>query len=62
MHIKYDCVFWQGRQHASPSMTATQAPVTEFTARLENVGHKLYMGNSFPSPALHDTLHEIYCL
>ena len=43
-------------QCESPSMSATHATVTGFTARLENVGHKLYMDNFFSSPALFDDL------
>jgi hypothetical protein len=30
-----------------PSMTATDETITILTVRTENVGHKLYMDNSF---------------
>jgi len=36
-------------------MTATHATVTELTARMENVGHKLYLDNISSSPL--DNLH-----
>jgi hypothetical protein len=36
-------------------MTAKHATVTELTARIENVRHKLYMDNLFPSSL--DNLH-----
>jgi len=41
----------------TPSLTATLATVTGLAARLENVGHKLYMNIFFSSPALFDGLH-----
>jgi hypothetical protein len=43
---------------ATPSMTATHTTVTGLTARIEHVGHKLYMDNFFSSPALCDDLHS----
>jgi len=43
------------RKCATPSMTATHATVTELTARIENVQHKLYMDNFFSFPL--DNLH-----
>ena len=45
------------RKCVTPSITATQASATGFTARNEHVGHKLYMGNFYLSPALFDDLH-----
>jgi len=50
-------------KHVTPSMTATHANVTRLTARIEHVGHKLYIGNFFPSPASFDDLHTktIHC-
>jgi hypothetical protein len=45
------------RQCTNPSMIAAHAIVTGLNARLENVGHKLYMDNFFSSPALLDDLH-----
>jgi hypothetical protein len=38
-------------------MRATHATVTGLAARLENVGHKLYMDNFLTSPELFDDLH-----
>jgi hypothetical protein len=38
-------------------MTATHATVTGLAARIEHVGHKLYMDNFVSSPALFDDLH-----
>ena len=38
-------------------MTATHAAVTGLAARIEHVGHKLYMDNFVSSPALFDNLH-----
>ena len=51
------------RKHVTPSMTATQANVTGLAARIGHVGHKLYMGKFFPSPASFDNLHTmtIHC-
>jgi hypothetical protein len=43
------------RKRVSPSMTATHATVTELTAMIQNVLHKLYMDNLFSSPL--DNLH-----
>jgi hypothetical protein len=40
----------------TPSVTATHATVTGLAARIENMGHKLYMDN-FLSPALFGNLH-----
>ena len=53
----------KGRKCATPSMTATHATVRGLAARVEHLGHKLYMGNFFPSPALFDDLHTktVYC-
>jgi hypothetical protein len=45
------------RKRAIPSMAATCATVTGLTARIEHVGHKLYMDNFVSSPALFDDLH-----
>jgi hypothetical protein len=45
------------RNCAIPSMTATHATVKGLTARIEHLGHKLYMGNFFSSPASFDDLH-----
>jgi hypothetical protein len=36
----------------SLTITPTAANVTRLTARLENVGHKQHIENSFPSPVL----------
>jgi hypothetical protein len=43
------------RKHVTPSMTAIHATVTELTARIKNVGHKVYMNSIFSSPL--DNLH-----
>ena len=45
------------RQCATTSMTAAHATVTELTARIEHVGHRLYVDNFFSSPALFNYLH-----
>jgi len=47
------------RKHVTPSMTATHATVTGLAARSGHVGHMLYMGNFFSSPALFDNLHTM---
>ena len=47
----------KNRKHVTPSMTATYANVTGLAARTGHVGHKLYMGNFFSSPASFDDLH-----
>jgi hypothetical protein len=46
----------KGRKCVTSSMTATHA-------RIDHVGHKFYMDNSFSSPALFDDSHTktIYC-
>ena len=38
-------------------ITATHATVTGLAARIKQVGHKFYMDNFFPSPALFYDLH-----
>jgi len=43
------------RKRVTTSMTATHVTVTELTARIENVQHKLYMDNLFSFPL--DNLH-----
>jgi hypothetical protein len=45
------------RQHVTYSMTASHATVTGHAARSGHVGHKLYIGNFFSSPASYDDLH-----
>jgi hypothetical protein len=45
------------RKHATATMTATHANVSGLTARIKNLGHKLYMDNVFSSPDLFDDLH-----
>ena len=45
------------RKHATSSMTATLATLTELAAMIKYVEHKLYMDNFFSSPALFDDLH-----
>jgi hypothetical protein len=45
------------RKHVTPSMTVTHAAVAGLAARLEHVGHKLYMDRFFSFPALFDDLH-----
>jgi hypothetical protein len=42
---------------ATATMTATHATMTGITTEIENLGHKLYMDNSFSSPDLFDDLH-----
>jgi hypothetical protein len=42
----------KGGKCATPSLTAALATVTGLTARIENVGHSLYMDNFFLSPEL----------
>lgn len=42
-------------KHATPTTTATDATLTGLTARIENVGHALYVDNTFPE--LFDNLH-----
>jgi len=51
------------RQHVTSSMTATHTTVTGLAARSGHVGHKLYMGNFFSSPASYDNLHTktVHC-
>jgi hypothetical protein len=49
--------FNRERKHVTAAMTATHANVTGLTARIENLGHKLYMDNFFSSPYLFDNLH-----
>jgi hypothetical protein len=39
------------------SLTATHATVTRPAARIEHVGHRLYVNSFFTSPALFDDLH-----
>jgi hypothetical protein len=39
-------------------MTATHATVTGLAARIENMGHKLYVDSNFSSPALFDDLQS----
>jgi len=41
----------------TPSVTASHATVTECAARIENMGHKLYVDIIISSPALSDDLH-----
>ena len=38
----------------TPFMTATHASVTGLAARIDHVGHELYMDSFFSSPALFD--------
>jgi hypothetical protein len=45
------------RKHVTFSFTATHAAVTGLAARIEHVGHNLYMDNFISSPALCDDLH-----
>ena len=45
------------RKHVTPSMTATNATVPGLTARIERVGHKLYVDNFFSSPVLFNDFH-----
>jgi len=40
------------RKHVTPSMTTTHATVTGLAARIEHLGHKLYMDNFFSFPVL----------
>jgi len=51
------------RQHVTSSTTASHATVTGLAARSGHVGHKLYMGNFFSSPASYDDLHTktVHC-
>jgi hypothetical protein len=42
-------------------VTATHVTVTELTARLESVEHKLYIGSFFSSPALFDDTETANC-
>jgi len=51
------------RKCATPSMAATHATVRRLAARIVHLGHKLYMGNFFSSPALFGNLHNktVYC-
>ena len=51
MHLGKD------RKCATPSITATHATVRGLAARIEHLGHKLYMGSFFLSPALFNFLH-----
>jgi hypothetical protein len=44
------------RKHTTPS-TATHVSVRGLAARIEHVGHKLYMGSFLSSLALFDDLH-----
>jgi hypothetical protein len=45
------------RKQATPSMIATHVTVTGLTARIEHVGHKVYVDNFFSSSVLFDSLH-----
>jgi hypothetical protein len=53
----------KNKKCATPSMTATRATVRGLAVRIERLGHKLYTGNFFSSPALFDDLHTktVYC-
>jgi len=45
------------RKCTTTSMVATHATVAGLAARIEHVGHRLYMDNFFSSPALFGDLH-----
>jgi hypothetical protein len=45
------------RKHVTSSMTVTHATVAGLAARIEHVGHRLYMDSFFSFPALFDDLH-----
>jgi hypothetical protein len=45
------------RKHATSSFTGAHATVTGLAARIEHVGHNLYMDNFILSPVLFDDLH-----
>ena len=51
------------RNCATTCMTATYATVRGLDARIEHLGHLLYMGNFFSSPLLIGDLHTktVYC-
>lgn len=53
--MQYAHVFGQRKEIVPPSKTATDETITILTVRTENVGHKLYMDNSFLQ--LFDDLH-----
>jgi len=57
MHLGKD------RKCATPSMAATHVTVRGLAARIEHLGHMLYMGNFFSSPVLFGDLHSkaVYC-
>jgi len=59
MYLGNDMIVYLGkdRKCATTSMTATHATVTGLAARIEHVGHRLYMDSFFSSPALFDDLH-----
>ena len=53
----YNTIMYLGKdkKHATPS-TATRVTVRGLVARLEHMGHKLYMGSFLSFPALFDDL------
>jgi len=55
----YNMIVYLGkdRKCATTSMIATHATVTGLAARIEHVGHRLYMDNFFSSPSLFGDLH-----
>lgn len=58
IHVQLDCAFRQ-----TPSVTASHPVVTECAARIENMGHKLYVDIIISSSALFDDLHTktVHC-
>ena len=55
----YDMRVYLGRDSQSATdMTATHAPVRHLTCRVEDLGHKIFMDNSFSSPRLFDDLER----
>jgi hypothetical protein len=57
----YDMSVYLGkqRQHAAAQITAMHGMVLQVIRRVEGVGHKIFMGNYFTSPALFGDLFQL---
>jgi hypothetical protein len=56
----YDISVYLGKQkqNATDQITATHGSVLQVIRRVEGMGHKIFMGNYFTSPALFDDLFQ----